>query len=370
VAVYQYTHRYVPIGTHAERVQRVQEGGIEVCRTTRFTVEDAQLCVRDALYEAVRADGIEVLPKLDKYFDTIPGANCHSKMHWVGAHYAKVLHVTAYTIHQYLPGTFSRNCSGGFAHGVITDVMKTVDTPAEAVNARKVCLLEKERLLIATCAHGLGHAFAYATAGDAPKTLALCKQLGEQQMGECGSAMFHDRWEIDNGLLSPKERPADYPKEAFVACDEVDPIFMGSCWYRRIQGEAARNENKLETDIPQCLNLEPPNNSACLTGLSATRTVNGDKPADVLQSCAGLQQPDFSSCIQGIDLRQSPATNISMCNSVPDSLQPTCVEWFAFALSYSEGRNLGATMCKSVSAASRSSCVRGSARWKQSLPVF
>ncbi len=261
-----------------------------------WPVDSALLRAFRREHTAARSDPLPVFTKylpllgakamLDYLEQTYPG--CHAESHELG----RLLYTASGDLGTALRRCDTR-CTSGCMHGVVTAAFGA--TGLETITARmdSFCASAEMSNLHkpGNCAHGLGHALMFVTAGNVARSIDSCLGFAAEALQfYCGTGVFMDRFIRDTGKTDLRS--------ILAPCDE-EALFPGACY--RYRGFDMIRKLGDSAAAAACAALEGLQRHGCFHGLGygLMGKIYGD-PEKLTALCGATEREDQLVCIEGV----------------------------------------------------------------------
>ena len=225
---------------------------------------------------------------------------CHSQAHPLG----KALYARGHDLHESLE-TCGNRCTGGCFHGVITEALRqfaatigAADAPATLdqllAHGRRLCDDPDPSLAArrGSCAHGVGHAFAFMTQSRMAQAIDGCRTFSERMLQfHCARGAYMER----DMAQGPGDVVADYPMKPCL--EEIE--FPAACYRYKVPRLFQRGLT-LDRVVKMCLDLTGFQELGCFHGLGfAQLETIGRFPEALAIVCTHGTRDDQRVCIDG-----------------------------------------------------------------------
>lgn len=214
------------------------------------------------------------------------------------------------------------HCTGGCMHGVVLEAFSQNSFEELTADLDAFCKrgAMANRYKPGNCAHSLGHALMMASGRDLAQSLNGCNLFELDAMRYyCATGAY---MEYFNTIFRPD------PAGGFHGpCNEFD-LYPAACYRYKTSEMAYLMDNNWDAAAAECDTLSHFHRLGCYHGLGhGVRQAVMDEAYTVGDICERGRHEDAQMCIEGLIEKWqdwNPAAALAACNSVSESLKPTC----------------------------------------------
>jgi hypothetical protein len=262
--------------------------------------------------------------------------HCHEVLHDIAKSAAKKYGV------EELFGSWVVTCTGGFAHGVLSEyvhgqswdkVKEGFPTFCDNMTKKVVAAIVKKGKpepsdngwIDWNCNHMIGHIAYENNRDNVPETAKLCLSwpVGDTQWRNCGAGMFMEYYLDMTRNLNGVSLPQD-PSDIHALCRQLDPDIQEPCYNESGAAVWQYNSGTAAGAFGLCKKLIPVGEmlEACYSGVSRMVTVaNGFVPSKMNAACiSGAEVDSVARDLCGNEV----AGSLVMETNAPDEALNTC----------------------------------------------